>query len=337
MKMVKIFSFLSLFIMMLTVFSLPAVVLAQDEEQDTTDNTTLLSDNTTTPAEPELIPEPEEEPPPEPAEPPQPEPISEPEEEEKIDTITMSTEFPTIEANATETFTFAVEITYDGEADRVFDLNANTPAGWNAYVTPQYDSKRISSISIDGGILTQKKNVKVTATPPSWPLADPGIYTITLEATSDIVIGTIDLNAEITPTGRLTAVPSNQLYNTKAKAGQDSIFAITVTNVGTAPINNITFSYDSPEGWEITFNPDKIDVLEIIDPKTINVNIKPPPKTVAGDYMLSLRASGTQASADKISVRVTVETPTIWGWVGVAIIAIVIIGLIVIFMRFGRR
>jgi uncharacterized membrane protein len=46
---------------------------------------------------------------------------------------------------------------------------------------------------------------------------------------------------------------------------------------------------------------------------------------------------GKQASADKMVMRVTVETPTIWGWVGVIIIIIVVAGLIGIFMRFGRR
>ena len=73
------------------------------------------------------------------------------------------------------------------------------------------------------------------------------------------------------------------------------------------------------------------------DEQTINVNIKPPTETVAGDYVISLRASGKQTSADEMNIRVTVETPTIWGWVGVVIILIVVIGLIVIFMPFSRR
>ena len=53
--------------------------------------------------------------------------------------------------------------------------------------------------------------------------------------------------------------------------------------------------------------------------------------------MVYVRASGKQAVADEMGIRVTVETPTIWGWVGVAIILIVVIGVIVIFMRFSRR
>lgn len=181
------------------------------------------------------------------------------------------------------------------------------------------------------------KNLKVTVTPPTWPWAEPAEYTVTLEAVSGDISSKIDLTAKVTAKYILNAVPANEHYDTRARAGQDNTFSLQVTNIGTDFIDNITFSSDKPDGWEITFQPDKIDLLEIADPKTIDVNMKPPPKTVAGDYMVTLRVSGTQATADKIAVRVTVETPTIWGWVGVAIIVIVVIGLIVIFMRFGRR
>ena len=102
-------------------------------------------------------------------------------------------------------------------------------------------------------------------------------------------------------------------------------------------MTNITFTSTHPDGWEIKFSPDKAETLKTSDQKTIDVNIKPPAKTVAGDYMISLQVSGKQASADKMDIRVTVKTPTIWGWVGVIIIVIVVAGLFVIIMRFGRR
>ena len=69
----------------------------------------------------------------------------------------------------------------------------------------------------------------------------------------------------------------------------------------------------------------------------MDVNIKPPPETIAGDYQITLRASGSQAIAQDLTIRVTVESPTIWGWVGVIIIVLVIASLVVIFMRFSRR
>ncbi|MCK4862687.1 MAG: hypothetical protein KAS25_00255 [Dehalococcoidales bacterium] len=326
MKKARIISLLILLVMALTAFSLPAVTLAQDEEQSTTDNTTDNTTDTTPIPEPISI------------DTPQAVPISEEEEEVPKDSIALSTEFPELEDVATGSFQYNVKLEYRGQIERVFDLNTTVPAGWSAYINPQYDSIRIPSIAIDASpYVPVAKIVKVNVSPPTWPIAEPAEYTITLEAVSEDVISKIDLTAVITARYMLSAVPANEVYNTKAKAGRDNYFSLEVTNFGTDTMNNITFSSEKPSGWEITFQPDKIDLIEIFDPKTVDVNIKPPPKTVAGDYMITLRVSGEQATADKISVRVTVETPTIWGWVGVVIILIVIIGLIVIFMRLGRR
>jgi uncharacterized repeat protein (TIGR01451 family) len=254
------------------------------------------------------------------------------------DNITMSTQYPKIDAIATGTFQFSVELNYKGTKDRIFDLNATVPQGWDVFITPQYDaSKRISSISLKSSYSGISETLQITTTPPSWPLSDPGEYKIKLQAVADNVEGSINLIAKITAKYLLTAAPANQYYNTTVKAGQDNTFSVKVTNTGTATIENITFSSDKPEGWEVSPKPDKIDLLETQNEKAVDFNIKPPPKTVSGDYMITLTVSGKQASAERMSIRVTVETPSVWGWVGVIIIVIVVVGLIVIFMRFGRR
>ena len=256
--------------------------------------------------------------------------------------IAMSVAHPTIEAIAGQEFVFAVEFRYTavggvtGES-RNFDLRAKGPAGWEVYITPQYEKeKRVSAIALKPGFAYGETH-RLVATPPFWPLPEPGEYDITLEAVSGELTDTIELTAVITARYSLAAVPSGERYDTKAAAGKDNYFSIEVGNLGTAGIENIKFSSDKPAGWTIEFSPDKVDLLEALNTKTVDVNIKPPPETIAGDYMISLRASGTQATSQELPLRVTVETPTLWGWVGVVIIVLVIIGLVVIFMRFSRR
>jgi uncharacterized repeat protein (TIGR01451 family) len=259
-------------------------------------------------------------------------------DETSPDSITLSTDYPTLDAIATGSFDFVVELSYIGQTDRVFDLNVTVPNGWSTTVTPQYDTKLISSIAMDkSATIPTQKNIEVKATPPSRPLADPGEYVIVLKVSSGDISAQINLTARITAKYTLNATPANTLFSTNVKAGKDNTYSITVTNTGTDAIDNINFSSSTPSGWEITFTPEKIDSLEALDSKTIDVNIKPPSNTVAGDYMITLSVSGTQASATDIDVRVTVTTPTIWGWVGLVIIAIVVVGLVIIFMRFGRR
>lgn len=250
--------------------------------------------------------------------------------------IVLSLTYPTVESIAGGTFEFEMDLVYTGEDARVFDLRTTAPKGWEVYMTPPYEKqKKISSIRLKPSMAGSK--IRVVASAPFWPLPEPGDYKITFEAITDEVRSSTEITAVITAKYILDTVPANQRYNTTARAGEDNIFSIKVRNLGTDAIDNVKFSPTNPDGWSMEFTPEKIDVLEAIDEQTVEVNIKPPPKTVAGDYMVSLRASGKQTSADEMDIRVTVETPTIWGWVGVVIIVIVVIGLAVIFMRFSRR
>jgi uncharacterized membrane protein len=259
----------------------------------------------------------------------------EPTIEEKI---MLRPDFPTVESIAGGEFEFRVTFSYIGVDSKVFDLRTTAPPDWEVYMTPRYEKERkITSINLKPSLTTSGEELRIVATAPFWPLPEPGDYKITVQAVSSTVQSSTELTARVTARYNLSTISTNERYNTTARAGEDNIFSIKVRNLGTDAIDNVNFSPDNPEGWSITFTPDKIDVLEAIDEQVVEVNIKPPPKTVAGDYMISLRASGKQATADKMDIRVTVETPTIWGWVGVAIILIVVIGLIIIFMRFSRR
>jgi uncharacterized membrane protein len=38
-----------------------------------------------------------------------------------------------------------------------------------------------------------------------------------------------------------------------------------------------------------------------------------------------------------VEFRITVSTPTLWGWVGFSIVALVVLGLAIVFFRLGRR
>jgi uncharacterized membrane protein len=254
------------------------------------------------------------------------------------DNITLSTDYTRLDAIATGSFSFNVNLDYTGQIDRNFDLKTSIPSGWDVYIEPQYETgKKISSITIQSSYSGTSKQLTLVATPPSSPIPDAGDYKILLQATSGNVTGSIELVARITAKYALYVVPVNQLYNTVAQAGKDNIYSIQISNTGSATLDTITFSSTHPDGWEIKFSPDKLDTLNTSDVKTIDVNIKPPPKTVSGDYMISLSISGKEATANTMDIRVTVNTPTIWGFIGVLIIVVVVVGLFLVIMRFGRR
>jgi uncharacterized membrane protein len=145
-----------------------------------------------------------------------------------------------------------------------------------------------------------------------------------------------DLKVTITGTYQMSMTTRTEVFNTEATAGQESPFYVTIVNTGSARLENLNLSSTKPQGWTVTFQPDKIDAIEPGASKEVAMMIKPASNAIAGDYMLSVTASNTQASLDR-DVRVQVATPTLWGWVGIAVLVIVIGGLLGLFMKLGRR
>lgn len=265
------------------------------------------------------------------------------EEEPQIhDMLILQTDFPTVESIAGGEFEYEIECIYIGsELQKNFDLRAKAPQGWQVYITPRYETeKRISSINLQPSLGTGE-TIIVVATAPFYPLPNPGEYKITIEAVSDTVETSVELTARITAIYQLLLVPTLERYDTEVEAGKDNYYSMEIGNLSTAEVENIKFSSIKPEGWAIEFNPENIEKLEAIgdklDRQTIEINVKPPKGTIAGDYYITVSAIGKQTSTDEVDIRITVKTAPTWQWIGVGIIVIVVAAVIAIFMRFSRR
>ena len=93
------------------------------------------------------------------------------------------------------------------------------------------------------------------------------------------------------------------------------------------------------ERWSITFKPDELEGLKPMEEQEVDVTIKPPAKTITGDYMITLRTNSDPLTSrsPELRIRVTVGTSTKWGWIGAGIIVAVIAGLVVGFRKLGRK
>ena len=113
---------------------------------------------------------------------------------------------------------------------------------------------------------------------------------------------------------------------------QDQINQVFQQTFGTFPQKPVAIG----DKWTVEFRPDKIDALNSGEVKEIKMEILAPDRTIAGDYLLTLTANAPEVNKS-VEFRVTVSTPTIWGWVGFGIVALVVLGLAVVFFRLGRR
>jgi len=256
--------------------------------------------------------------------------------------IKLNCKYPVLSATAGSNYEFEVELLYTGgEMPRDFELKATVPDGFTYQITRTYGGgANIAAIQLDPK-KTFPETVKIIVAPYSWIALMPGEYEVKMEATSGTVTGSIDLKAVVTAVYKLTLDTSQGTLNTQVTAGKDNYFSFKVTNSGTAALDKINFSQSvrgGPSGWSVTFDPKNIESLPVDSEREVQVNIKPPEKTIAGDYEITITAT-TEANnaSDNFDLRVTVLTPTIWGWVGIAIVVIVVIGLIAMFWRLGRR
>lgn len=266
-------------------------------------------------------------------------------QEEKIE---LTCKYPVRPGAADTYFTFDLQLMYSGGKEpRTFELSAEGPDGWLVTITQAAyggGAQQISAIRLDP-TMTYPETITVSAAAPYWLLPEPGDYTITVKAGAGDIKNSIDLTARITARYDFYAETEDGRLNIKATAGKESRLTVIITNLGTAPLNQITFSSVKPkaiagEAWSVTFYPDKIENLNPSDKREIEVVIKPPPKTIAGDYMVTLNFDSdpqTVIEPPKLEIRVAVGTPTTWGWIGVGIVVVVIVGLFYVVRRFGRR
>jgi uncharacterized membrane protein len=265
--------------------------------------------------------------------------IAEPVPEELI----FDTTLPKIQAKEGETFIFNFNVAYkagdepfgieEGKSEKTFDITVDYPTGWIAAV---------ASGSTEAPAINLKFNSGESLNLMAIPLVkqQPGEYdmkvTFKSAVESDTLEGSIEFTAVITATYEISLTTKTGRLSTELTSGKDNHYKLIVTNNSSTSVENITLSSTEPEGWQVNFDKKTIESIEAGANMEIDAVINPPEKTIAGDYMLTFNAS-SENSNSSIDLRATVETPTIWGIVGIGIIVVVIIGVAVIFARLGRR
>ncbi len=274
---------------------------------------------------------------------------SEEEEEEELvpePVFELQAKHPSLEGPADTTFEFEIGFAYrQGKEALDFELITTAPEGWLAYIAESsYNKdKRITAVRLETYSVAEK--VVVIAIAPFWLFPEPGDYTIKVDAVSEELSDSVDLTARITARYGFAVETSSGRLNTKATAGKESSLSIVVTNTGTAVLDRMSFSSSKPSGinneeWKVTFKPDKIEGLGPWEEQEVEVTISPPSKTIAGDYMTTLKFDSDpdpSSEPPELDIRVTVSTPTKWGLIGAFIVVAVIAGVVLIFRRYGRR
>lgn len=252
----------------------------------------------------------------------------------KVETggLKLTSQYPVLSTPSGQTLKFTIDLKNETNKPLTTSLSAQVPAGWSVRFKPQFGDTQISSIQL-------KENASETLSVEidSPARAEAGEQPVTIRARAGAFEAAANLKVTLKGQQDLRMGTTAGTLSTAITAGKKTPIDFVVVNAGTAAIRNLSFITKKPnDKWTVDFKPDKLDALNPGEAKEIKMEILAPDRTIAGDYALTVTANSADVtrSAD---FRITVSTPTIWGWVGFGIVALVVVGLALVFFRLGRR
>ena len=249
----------------------------------------------------------------------------------KSEDLALTTSYPVLKGPTDTKFEFSVEVENKTDKDGILNLSAQGPENWEINFKPAYEDKFFSSLRIKAG---QSQTMAVAISP--FVLAEPGEYTIKVKVSSEKAKAEVDLVIILTGTHKLVVATSTGLLSLNAVRGETANLSFYVQNNGSATQTNVRFLSFQPENWKVEFKPKNIDTLAPGDLKQIELTVTPSGQALVGDYSVAVRVEGEKAN-ETLELRTTVRASTAWGWLGIGIIVLVVAGLVVLFIRMGRR
>ena len=245
--------------------------------------------------------------------------------------LTIKSRLPSLRGTPRSAFEYTLSVSNDSGKDLTVALAAQGPANFQNTFTEGYGSNEISSIPIEAG---QSKDIKVKVTPPRDVKA--GDYPVLVRVAAEGATAEQRVTLQVSGQGRIALSAKEGRLSGEATVGKTSDFILVLSNDGTAAIDEVELTGTVPTSWKVEFEPKSIATLAPNEKKEVVAKVTPADKAIAGDYVASFRANGRGESASA-DFRITVTTSTMWGIVGIGIIAVALLVLLGAVARFGRR
>jgi uncharacterized membrane protein len=245
--------------------------------------------------------------------------------------LTAEPKLPTLRGTPRSAFDFRVTVKNDSADNMLITLASQAPRGFQVVFKEGYGSQELTSLPFKAG---ESKELAVDVKPP--PTLAAGRYPVSVQLSSDQAKVETKLVLDVIGHPSVTLTGENDRLSGEANAGKEKRFNLVVHNSGSAEARNIALSASQPTGWKVTFEPKELPSVAANSEEKVAAIVTPSDKALAGDYMIAMRANGDGVS-ESVNYRVTVLTSTMWGVVGLGVIAASLLVLIGAVGRFGRR
>ena len=245
--------------------------------------------------------------------------------------LTVTSQLPSLRGSPKSNFEYTLSIKNDSGRNLTASFAAQAPENFETSFTEAYGTQELSSIPIEAG---KSKDIKLKVRPPST--VDAGHFPVSVTVKAEDTSAQVDLSLDVVGQPQLQVAGRDGLLSARAVAARQSSVPVVVTNSGSAPAENVTLNASGPTGWKISFEPATIERLVPGKDAEVQALITPSDKSLAGDYMVSVRANARGESASS-QFRITVATSTVWGMVGAGVIGAALLLMLGAVVRFGRR
>jgi len=244
--------------------------------------------------------------------------------------VSLTSQFPSLSGSSDATFQFDLELDNGTNQETTFSLEAIAPPRWRAEARPSGEQQASTAVVAAGA----STRIQVTVTPPAGLTA--GTYPILVRALGGPQPAEAELRVDITGTPQLSLDTADERLNARLTVGGSTTVNLLLTNTGSAPLTDLSLTPTPPQGWQVTFEPATIPELPAGDQVAVTATVQASESAIAGDYAVRLQATAEEAD-DAIEVRTTVETSPLGGILGLAVLGVVVVGLMLVFRRYGRR
>ncbi len=245
--------------------------------------------------------------------------------------LTAEPKLPVLRGTPKSSFDFKVNLKNESLDDILANVAAGVPRGFQVTFKEGFGTQEITSIPIKAG---ESKELSVDIKPSAT--ANAGRYPITLEVGNEKAKATTQLTLDISGQPTVTLSGENERLSGEVYAGRERRFGFVLRNSGTADARNIELSASTPSGWKVNFEPKVIPGVVPNGEQKFEAIVVPSEKAVTGDYEFTVRANGDGVS-ESAKFRATVSTSTLWGAIGLGVIAAALLVLFGAVGRFGRR
>ena len=241
----------------------------------------------------------------------------------------LTADLSNMQGHADSTFTYSLTLNNRTASKQTYALTAEVPTGWDASF--KVSSENVTSVDIDP---SASKTITLSLTPAERAAADT--YKIAVHAASGSTSADTEVEAVITGTYGMELTTADQRLSANVTAGHERKLELVVRNTGSAELTDVNLTGTAPSEWEVSFEPKTIKAIKAGESQTVTATIKASGKALAGDYVVGLTSNAAEKSADA-TIRMTVKSSVLWGWIGVLIILAVALGIYGLFRKYGRR